>query len=529
MKKFIAFSASLALALGVGLSCAAISGTSPSVEASAATIGATKAYAIVQGYEWGPAVPKVVLEFADDVIGVENDTFAVSFSNRARTVTAAYNSDENGVESEDYTHYVAIEMTVQYNVNSPFSYNMSTGRNTWVANIAFTVTVNAGKSFTAGDLTYEGGDTFTYSAGAADRKVPQTASWTKDTVHYTGEGKDITLQRASWAPEGAESDSGKNPLVIWLHGAGEGGTDIDIDLLGNEVTALTTENETNLQHYFAQYGLKGAYVLAVQTPTMWMDSGNGSYNNGSGTGKQESYYTEALWQAITTYVESNSDVDTNRIYLGGCSNGGYMTMNMAFEHGDYFAAFYPICEAYDNSRISDEMIEGIKDYNIWFLQSSDDGTVAPNSSTVPTFFRLLQAGAENVHFTFTEHVTAVDDPTATNGGIQGTYMGHWSWIMAFNDVLSKEFDNDTITAQSDITFANCTKDGNLWAWLAEQTLDGSKVADHFQSTPEPAPTPTPADNGGGLPAYAIALIVVGGVLVVGGVVAGVIVARKKKN
>ena len=34
---------------------------------------------------------------------------------------------------------------------------------------------------------------------------------------------------------------------------------------------------------------------------------------------------------------------------------GYMTMNMMFEHGGYFAAFYPICEAYLNDCVSDEM------------------------------------------------------------------------------------------------------------------------------------------------------------------------------
>ncbi len=203
-------------------------------------------------------------------------------------------------------------------------------------------------------------------------------------------------------------------------------------------------------------------------------------------------------------------------------------MNMAFEHGDYFAAFYPICEAYDNSRISDDMIEQIKDYNIWFLQSYDDTTVNPNSSTIPTFYRLLEAGAENVHFTLTEHVTAVDDPTASNNGVTGTYMGHWSWIMAFNDRLSTEFDNSAITAQSDITPANCTKEGNLWDWLAEQTRDGSKVADHFQGGSDPSDPPS--EPGSGLPAYAIVLTVVGSVLVIGGVVVAlIIVMRKKKN
>ena len=45
----------------------------------------TKVYAIVQGYEWGPAVPKIVLEFPEDVSGFANDTFEVKFGTTKRT------------------------------------------------------------------------------------------------------------------------------------------------------------------------------------------------------------------------------------------------------------------------------------------------------------------------------------------------------------------------------------------------------------------------------------------------------------
>ena len=418
----------------------------------------TNAYAIVQGYEWGPAVPKVVLEFSDNVTGVANDTFSVKFGTTKRNVTAAYVSDENGVKSTVAGKYVTIEMSVKNGEASPFNYNFMTSRNTWVEKINFTVTVNEGKSFNVGKAVYNSGEKYTCSVTADNRKVPQTASWVKDTVT---EGS-ITLQRAAWAPEGAKTDSGKNPLIIWLHGAGEGGTDIDIDLLGNEVTALTTENETNVQKYFKTDGLAGAYVLAVQTPTMWMDRGDGQYNQ-NGTGKQESMYTAALWKAITSYVEGNSDIDTNRIYLGGCSNGGYMTMNMAFEHGDYFAAFYPICEAYMNSRISDEMIQQIKDYNIWFLHSADDTTVNPGQTSIPTYFRLLQAGATNCMFTLTQNVKGTDDPTAS-------YMGHYSWVYAFNDQVTTRFDPAQVTSQDYLIYSNCNVTNvNMWSWMSAQS------------------------------------------------------------
>ncbi len=485
MKKVTA-AISLALALSFGMGVLGACGGNPEQPHTPVSIEASSVRIVVHGYEGGPTVDGVVLGLGGNVSGVSKDTFTVTTGRDRRTVTDAYVSNEKGEHTDGSSSYVTVTMKYEataYNyggykganvLGNPFTYS---GMNTWAQSMQISVKVAEGKSFKAGDKTYEGGDSLSYNANIAqDRIVPQTASWTKDSVHYTEEEKDITLQRASWTPEGAATDSGKNPLVIWLHGAGEGGTDIDIDLLGNEVTALT---DTTIQSYFKQDGLAGAYVLAVQTPTMWMDrDGNGNYNHtdvGDGS-PQESWYTEALWQAITTYVEGNADVDTNRIYLGGCSNGGYMTMNMMFHYGEYFAAFYPTCEAYVNGRISDEMIEQIKDNKIWFVLSNDDGTVAPDNFEKPTFDRLLKAGASDVHMTLFESVVGTDAPGVT-------YDGHWSWIYVFNDGVKKEFDNEKVTGVDYLTPANCTKDASLWQWMAAQKKSGE------------TPTPPPAIEG----------------------------------
>lgn len=443
---------------------------------SAEEIPAVKGQIVVQGYEWGPAIPKVIVEFQEEVSGIDKDTFAVSmtagYSAAKRTVTDAYNCDEKGSKVTGASKYAAIEMSVKSSVASPFSYNSTTNRNSWIEKIPVTITVNKDQSFKSGKIKYVAGAKYKFDATKDNRLVPQTASWNKDSVNYNENNKNITLSRASWAPEGAATDSGQNPLVIWLHGAGEGGTDIDIDLLGNEVTALTAENATNVQGYFKKDGLAGAYVLAVQSPTMWMDkNGDGAYNDQTGTlgVRQTSYYTEALWKAITTYVEGNSDVDVNRIYLGGCSNGGYMTMNMAFEHGDYFAAYYPICQAYGNANIDETMLAQIKDYKMWFLLSEDDITVLPGNFTIPLFRRLIDAGAQNMHLTYTKNVKGVDDPNPASFGTPGgCYMGHWSWIYAFNDEVKTEMDMSKVSGAADLKPENCTKAGNLWQWLAEQ-------------------------------------------------------------
>ena len=201
-----------------------------------------------------------------------------------------------------------------------------------------------------------------------------------------------------------------------------------------------------------QKDMNDAYVIAPQCPTMWMDGGNGEYQNG----EKGSIYAKGLFDLIDTYVKNNPDVDTNKIYIGGCSNGGYMTMEMILKHPDYFAAAFPICEAYQDQYITDEEINAIKDMGIWFTYAKTDTTVDYTLCTEPTVKRLLAAGAKNVH------VSAFDDVRDTTGeyknedGSAYEYNGHWSWIY---------WDNN-----------ECYEgDLNAWEWLGQQAKATSAV------------------------------------------------------
>lgn len=428
----------------------------------------------VRGYEWGPAVPKAIVKFSDNVSGIGKDTFKIKTAGATRTVTDVYACDELGNKTSGATKYAAVEMSVKYGEANPFGWDNVARVNKWSE--SYSVTVTANKEFGVGNGKVAEKKSFTYKVTAADRYVPQTANWAKDTVDYKEGGKNITLTRAAWTPEGAAADGVKNPLIIWLHGGGEGGTDIDIALLGNEVTGLTTENPTNIQHYFTDSTQKGAYVLAVQTPTMWMDAeGDGKYGNSEAgsepTGEpQVSYYTEALWKAIKTYVQSNADVDPERIYVGGCSNGGYMTMNLLLEDEEnFFAAAYPVCQGYMSGNISEDMLAKIKDKKMWFVLSEADTTLKPDVYSLPLYARLLQAGAQNVHMTLFDKVRGTDDPNPSSWSGTGFYDGHWSWIHVFNDQVKKEIDNSKINAVTDLTSENCNIEGNMWQWLSEQT------------------------------------------------------------
>ncbi|WP_346676898.1 prolyl oligopeptidase family serine peptidase [Erysipelatoclostridium sp. An173] len=422
--------------------------------------GSQTAYII--GDDWGPAVSKTIVEFdkvidsaslnASDFLVTEEKqatvdwgTGEVGIASAQRQVTKVYPSDANGNAVDGDSKYVTIEMYVDPNTGSPFIYNVNSGFNSWCETYRLLIRLNPGEVVTSGGEALTSVDVKADIDVAGDEKiVPQVDGIFDLDQKYTA--SDGTLYNyATYTPE---KDDKQNALVIWLHGAGEGTNngknDSYIDLLGNEVTAFASEE--------FQSEFDGAYVLVPQAATMWMDGGNGVYQNGD----LGSIYTESLMEFIKDYVANNPDVDPNRIIIGGCSNGGYMTMEMILTYPDYFAAAFPICEAFQDQYITDAQIEAIKDMPIWFTYAKNDTTVNPTLCAEPTIERLLAAGAQNIH------VSAFDDVHDTTGrfvnadGTPYQYNGHWSWIY---------FDNN-----------ECI-DGELtaWHWLGQQVKSASSV------------------------------------------------------
>lgn len=242
----------------------------------------------------------------------------------------------------------------------------------------------------------------------------------------------------------------KVPLVIWLHGAGEGGSDPTLAYTGNKVVNLSSKD--------IQDKLGGAaWVLVPQCPTIWMDDGTGSY-----TTNGKSMYTEALMACIEEFVELHKDqIDTDRILIGGCSNGGFMTMRMIIDYPDYFAAAYPVCEALFDDVITDEEIERIKDIPIWFTHAANDPVVRPEVTVLPTYKRLKEAGAKNVFASYFDKIVDQSGLFKDKHGRPHEYMGHFSWIHTYNDFCTQDLDGTRVMI-----------DGvpvTLWKWLGMQS------------------------------------------------------------
>ncbi|MDD8048627.1 MAG: prolyl oligopeptidase family serine peptidase [Thomasclavelia sp.] len=419
--------------------------------------GTQKAYVV--GDDWGPAVTKTVLTL-DKVIDADTvdasnfkvteekqattnwSTGEIGIVNNARKVTKAYTSDASGNKTTDNSRYVTIEMYVSPSDGSPFIYNLNTGKNSWCNPYKLHVSLAKGANMKASDQTISNLNVTAEIDVAGDGKIcPQAQKFTNQS-YKASDGTNYSY--AEYTPA---TDSKKNALVIWLHGAGEGGSDPSIDYLGNEVTALTEKQ------FQSQFG--GAYVITPQSPTMWMDDGTGAYQNGD----KGSCYADSLYEMIQAYVSSNPDVDPNRIIIGGCSNGGYMTMEMIIKHPDYFAAAFPICEAYQDQYITNDQIKSLKKMPIWFTYAKNDPTVDPTKTAIPTIKRLKAAGNTKVHVS---EFADVHDTTGrffldSNGSLTATdtgnpyqYSGHWSWTY---------FDNNQCYD---------TNGTNEWAWLAKQ-------------------------------------------------------------
>lgn len=376
---------------------------------------------VVEGFDWGPGVSKVILHSDEQVENIDTDDFQVFVTRNSEIgaippqqshgkleVLQAYisDSDANKVDSGNFVT-LTIAVAPFKPLTSPIQYFPRKGGNKWV-NYKLTILRTS---------------TQTVWNTEKGRVIPLIDDFDLSGRFMKG---DMTMSYASFAPEEKKV---KAPLLIWLHGGGEGGTDPSIPLIGNRAANYASDE---IQSIF-----EGAYVLVPQAPTFWMNSVEGGYTRGD----KNDIYNEALMELIKEYVDKNPSIDKDRIYIGGCSNGGYMSLKLILNHPDYFAAGFISALAYQSQYISDSKIQDIKNVPIWFVQSKDDKVTDPKETAVPLYQRLKKAGASNVHFSYYDHVV---DITGVFGGEDYHYNGHWSWIYVHANKSSLDFDGSPV-------------------------------------------------------------------------------------
>ena len=150
----------------------------------------------------------------------------------------------------------------------------------------------------------------------------------------------------------------KKPLIIFLHGSGEKGNNLEKVKIHGPLKYLKNHE-------------LDSYILAPQCP------------------ENEYWNAEVLYQLILK-IERENNVDSNRIYLTGLSMGAWGVWNLAFSHPEKFAALVPIAGYVDRipmienckiASIPTRIFHGILDdvvtyqYSMWLYKKLKDCSV----------------------------------------------------------------------------------------------------------------------------------------------------------
>lgn len=243
-----------------------------------------------------------------------------------------------------------------------------------------------------------------------------------------------------------ENDATKYPLVVWLHGMGDGsepGKPV-------EKSNIAYWASDEFQARFKETG--GAFILAARSR------------------EEDGFYwsnemIEPLRAAIDDFIVKNKyNIDLSRIYVGGYSMGGKMTLKMAIAYPEMFAAAFPICPAWSPS---DELCAKLADTPVWITSSTRDPLVNYYLAVSPTWDRIVASSnvAEDCRFSTITKV-CYEDGTATSSS-------HHAWFAVNHDMftyLNGDYYNMTTVNGLGEKITLTYPDGMI-SWLSSHTSD----------------------------------------------------------
>ncbi len=230
--------------------------------------------------------------------------------------------------------------------------------------------------------------------------VPLSASasvnvYSDSKAEFFVNGEDILLYRLV-LPEDYNSNN-TYPLILFLHGAGERGSD-------------NTKQLNNCVQNIAN-SAPNAIIVAPQCTegNQWVDTpwSNVSYSTDTVAESNELQMVMMLLEKL----KKEYSVDKDRIYVSGISMGGFGTWDLITRHPNTFAAAIPVCGGADSSKA-----EVVKDIPIYTFHGESDWDV-PVAGTRAMVEAIKTAGGNKI--TYTEYAgrghNIWDDAFATTG------------------------------------------------------------------------------------------------------------------
>lgn len=160
----------------------------------------------------------------------------------------------------------------------------------------------------------------------------------------SGAKQDVNVRFWLYLPTGYDSQIEASPLLLFLHGAGERGDDLNRVKLHGPPKLISDGRSLPF------------VVVSPQHP-------------GTRHWSKDPWSVETL-SALLDHIDAKYNVDKCRFYVTGLSMGGYGTWRLVAAHPGRFAAAAPICGGGD-----DEHVEQLKNLPIWAFHGEDDETV----------------------------------------------------------------------------------------------------------------------------------------------------------
>ena len=219
-----------------------------------------------------------------------------------------------------------------------------------------------------------------YSQGNFEAKIFVTSN--NDTLKYR------ELLPENYMPQR------KYPLVLFLHGAGERGSDNQAQLTHG---AMMFTNPVNREKY-------PAIVLFPQCPNDYFWSfekrPEGKLDaNAFPADYKISSILQAVKDLLDQYIASGT-IDTDRIYIMGLSMGGMGTFDMVCRFPDVFAAAIPICGGVNPERL--KVTAGKVKFRIYH-GDKDDTVPVENSRKAYRTLKEYGADVEYIEFIGCNH------------------------------------------------------------------------------------------------------------------------------
>ena len=153
-------------------------------------------------------------------------------------------------------------------------------------------------------------------------------------------------QKISYILDYPENAKGKVPLMIFLHGSGERGDNLEM---------VKAHSPFTYKNLFPE----PVAILAPQClKDVWWD-------------------TEAVYYLIKE-IQQKYQIDDSRIMLTGLSMGGWGTLKLAMEHPELFSAVVAVCAPVD--RLMKVRVSQYKDLPMKLFHGGNDDIVSPMNS-----------------------------------------------------------------------------------------------------------------------------------------------------